>query len=366
MGDYLYPAVGLRTPRESVVVNFLGPFKYDIDKHVREVRDQVWQNALRPNQSRSFVIPNLPDEFSDDEFTEENQQTDKRKEAFSSRLDHEEKCHAALILDHLANEGCPKAYTALAREMRARQWIGGKSEASTQPMVEEASTQTMAGDREVQEPQGSQGAVQTALFRSPGLQMAEDAAEMKWFRWLIRSSDTVGFNPESIAPYLDSYLSSPMAGLYTLHFLYLLRRDLQSELDAQPGSEDDKDDNGGEQPDEAKVTQGGVTAAAEDGLAATPVSQAPLAVAEPSPSSPGAHAAPGETDEMDAISFARRITPLTHRWLPQQKKEWTEAISMLGVPLSNWNEHPITREEYRNRIADDSTTYLRRESISLS
>ncbi|KDQ19805.1 hypothetical protein BOTBODRAFT_378313 [Botryobasidium botryosum FD-172 SS1] len=39
----LYPLVGLRTPQESVRVNFgQQPFKFDIDAHVQQVRDSMW------------------------------------------------------------------------------------------------------------------------------------------------------------------------------------------------------------------------------------------------------------------------------------------------------------------------------------
>src|SRR5689334_17874986 len=46
MGEGLYPAVGLRTQRESLSVNFTCAFRFDVDKYVRDVRDRVWSAAM--------------------------------------------------------------------------------------------------------------------------------------------------------------------------------------------------------------------------------------------------------------------------------------------------------------------------------
>lgn len=39
--QHLFPAIGMRSPRESVRVNFGGPFIYDINKHVAEIAERV-------------------------------------------------------------------------------------------------------------------------------------------------------------------------------------------------------------------------------------------------------------------------------------------------------------------------------------
>lgn len=53
--QHLFPAVGMRSPRESVRVNFAGPFKYDIDKHVAEIAERV--HAQHVPERWRFSVP---------------------------------------------------------------------------------------------------------------------------------------------------------------------------------------------------------------------------------------------------------------------------------------------------------------------
>ncbi|ORX34939.1 hypothetical protein BD324DRAFT_633305 [Kockovaella imperatae] len=109
LGPGLFPAVGLKTFRETVAVNFTGPFKYDIDTHVKGVRDRIWFEAHHASVRQ---VPRLVDQV-----------TPPNGNAPVSTLEPIDKTSAALVLDYLAHAGLTATLAATEKEMARRKWI---------------------------------------------------------------------------------------------------------------------------------------------------------------------------------------------------------------------------------------------------
>ena len=142
LGPGLYPAIGLKTYKETVAINFTGPFKYDIDNHVRNARDTIWRSALRSNVED---VPRLVDQLepplspSTVKSLKEDSANTLAPSSGDSLLDGDAhgKTSAALVLDYLAHTGLTSTLILTEKEMTRREWITGKSETSPDsPMPE--------------------------------------------------------------------------------------------------------------------------------------------------------------------------------------------------------------------------------------
>ncbi|WVF66683.1 hypothetical protein IAT40_001424 [Kwoniella sp. CBS 6097] len=142
MAAGLHPAIGLRSVGESIVVNFDGPFMFDIDGYVRSIRDTFWREASR--QQQVSEVPRLVDQVpalidSQDAASSDNLQLDGDgteptamtakagpvipSEAFKTSLHGAvEKTTAAFALDFLAHHGHQSTLSLLQENMAKRRW----------------------------------------------------------------------------------------------------------------------------------------------------------------------------------------------------------------------------------------------------
>lgn len=147
LGKGLHPAIGLRTIGESIAVNFTGPFMFDIDGYVRDTRDSIWRQATKDQVVNN--VPRLVDQvfkrneeddmdivdIDDDANGKEKPEVGETKSvpssvdlpAHSPLHDTLSKTTAALVLDHLQNNGHDKALSMLRSSMQKRGWLAGTS-----------------------------------------------------------------------------------------------------------------------------------------------------------------------------------------------------------------------------------------------
>ena len=132
----MYPAVGLKTYKETVALNFNGPFKYDIDNHVRNVRDVIWRAAMR---NKVEDVPRLVDQLEPppspslakalDKSADESNATSSKGSLIQG--DACDKTSAALVLDHLAHAGWTSTLARTEKEMTRRKWISNPTQPSS-------------------------------------------------------------------------------------------------------------------------------------------------------------------------------------------------------------------------------------------
>lgn len=140
--QHLYPAVGMRSPRESVAVNFAGPFKYDIDAHVKDIAERVqaqhvperWRFSAPPPETKIPKLAGLPISAGGDEPDGRSAKRASRKgkapvtpvnalPADSPLRDPAFRAETAFVLDHLAQNGHARVLSLLKGSMAARGWV---------------------------------------------------------------------------------------------------------------------------------------------------------------------------------------------------------------------------------------------------
>lgn len=189
----LFPAVGMRNLEESVAVNFTGPFEYDIDAHVRGVRDKI-RRALQPTPEGFSDLPaqgsvpklvglpssagtTSPSAASDDVVSRDQSKMsepeallvqklkaklkDKGKDKIAAPASAESatapqiqsplragpsRAAAALVLDHLAVAGFGRVHALVARDMHARGWLAPGSPEVVVPETVTPGPQTTKDD----------------------------------------------------------------------------------------------------------------------------------------------------------------------------------------------------------------------------
>jgi hypothetical protein len=132
LGAGLFPAVGLRSPGESLSINLTGPFKYDIDSHVKRIRDDTWHEAKSYTPKQSEKAVNLVEDISDsaqDTCVSGSQgpigQTRKADNLpeISPLHDGLDKSAASFVLDYLKHNGHNKVLDLVKNEMVEREWL---------------------------------------------------------------------------------------------------------------------------------------------------------------------------------------------------------------------------------------------------
>lgn len=145
--QHLYPAVGMRSPRESVRVNFAGPFMYDISAHVAGIAERVraqhvperWRFSAPTEETR---IPKLagvsppppvdgPAETSGDGACFVRSKAKGKAPvtpvnglpADSPLRDPAFRAETAFVLDHLQQHGHGRALSLLKAAMSERGWV---------------------------------------------------------------------------------------------------------------------------------------------------------------------------------------------------------------------------------------------------
>ncbi|OCF30798.1 hypothetical protein I316_07521 [Kwoniella heveanensis BCC8398] len=138
MAAGLHPAIGLRSVGETIVVNFNGPFMFDIDGYVRSIRDTFWREASR--QQPVSEVPRLVDQVAALDQAEESgpwkgQHIEGDGEERKTDLAAPTKANkpflqgavetttAAFALDYLAHHGHHSTYSLLRKAMANRSWI---------------------------------------------------------------------------------------------------------------------------------------------------------------------------------------------------------------------------------------------------
>lgn len=125
----LHPAIGFKTPRESIAINFTGPFVFDIDNYVRTVRDQAWNEATKPRELVS--VPRLCDQIvqagpsgsSEKTAVSEKVEEQERLPKTSPLREPANKTTAAFVLDYLAQNGYDASLSRLRHAMMRRTWL---------------------------------------------------------------------------------------------------------------------------------------------------------------------------------------------------------------------------------------------------
>lgn len=121
----LHPAVGLRSPGESLAINFTGPFIYDIDSHVKTIRERI-RSTLHPAREVFSAVPKrttvprlagLPTRTTPQPLSKPSLPADSPLQDGASRA------AAAFVLDHLVTAGHGKIAASMQRDMQKRGWI---------------------------------------------------------------------------------------------------------------------------------------------------------------------------------------------------------------------------------------------------
>jgi hypothetical protein len=127
----LHVAVGLQSAGERVALNFTGPFSYDIDTHIRGIRDRVRSSLTSPPvpfsgpSSNTARIPRLSGPLPAG-----------TKLPPHSIADAGDRAAAALVLDHLDTNGHARVAAMLRESMSSsRGWL---VEQPAPPPIEEA------------------------------------------------------------------------------------------------------------------------------------------------------------------------------------------------------------------------------------
>lgn len=173
----LYPAVGLRSQGESVAVNLCGPFRYDIEAHVREVKERMSKEVEEVELKKVASVVDLVDDrdvaVADAEQARETEGKceDRREgemkepidsshvgtpihrissattpmstsapEPLPSNSQKRPPCApldplclttTAFVLDYLNHHGHTKAEGMMRRAIRGRNWIGAPASSSS-------------------------------------------------------------------------------------------------------------------------------------------------------------------------------------------------------------------------------------------
>lgn len=127
------------------MINFNGPFRYDIDRHVRDVRDSVWREATapRPPMSDSKVIQireaaTADDNGSPERLTVKGEKIPSPKETTrpllggrSARLEEPgDRAAAAFVADYLQHHGFSSTLRKMRSKMEQRQWVTSTTSSS--------------------------------------------------------------------------------------------------------------------------------------------------------------------------------------------------------------------------------------------
>jgi hypothetical protein len=135
MGAGLYPAVGLRTQRESLSVNFTGPFRFDVDKYVRDVRDRVWGAAMTTpaphvvrlvDQPSDISSHNLPKSEAASVVSGNSASSGSFLDSLpseSSLRDPMQRTTAAFVVDYLQHTGRDLILASVLGDMSRRNWL---------------------------------------------------------------------------------------------------------------------------------------------------------------------------------------------------------------------------------------------------
>jgi hypothetical protein len=128
----LHPAVGLRTPGESVVINFAGPFIYDIDSHVKRVRESLWGTALSGGENFTgaqvpMIMLQRTEHFNSKRSTKESGVEPVPDEGWlpqdSALRNNVNKSAAAFVMDYLRHSGYASTLELTKDEMVRRKWL---------------------------------------------------------------------------------------------------------------------------------------------------------------------------------------------------------------------------------------------------
>lgn len=127
------------------MINFNGPFRYDIDRHVRDVRDSIWREATAPRPlTRDAKVVQIRRASTAEENGSPERLTVKGDEippledakrlpsgSGSARLDDPgDRAAAAFVADYLQHHGFSSAVRKMRTKMEQRQWTAPPARAS--------------------------------------------------------------------------------------------------------------------------------------------------------------------------------------------------------------------------------------------
>ncbi|KAK4686841.1 Ran-binding protein 9/10, partial [Tremellales sp. Uapishka_1] len=112
----IYPAVGLRTPRESIAVNFTGPFLFDISGYCQDIANQTWSGIMDTPSIANVPVLEMAE---DDMGSTDSLGLPKHSELFNPTS----RTSAALVLDYLQHQGYERVLALTRSEMSRRKWI---------------------------------------------------------------------------------------------------------------------------------------------------------------------------------------------------------------------------------------------------
>lgn len=134
LGQGLFPAIGLRSVSESVIVNFTGPFTFDIDDFVRGRRNTVFEPLVKLGPMPE-VVPRLVDQVivsksvaidvcveASSEEVEGIDSASKVELPTASVRSAGDRATAAFVLDFLDHNGYTDTLASVVDTMRQRKW----------------------------------------------------------------------------------------------------------------------------------------------------------------------------------------------------------------------------------------------------
>lgn len=299
MDKDLYPAVGLRTPRESVVVNFTGPFVFDIDSMVKAYRNTVLRAVVFGRNSHN-LSPALPPAPSLESILSSRNASkslqpgiyDNPTEPFipggeeeskgftippsSAYTDVNEKLPAAFVLDYLRHEGFGKTLSLVKKDMAS----SGRIHPSTEKVFE---MDSLTEDAKMED-------------------FPDRDTCLAWLKQKIIQSDKT---PLPWALINQTVESRDQRCLKIHHILHLLRR-----------SEETRDDT-------IELFR---------------------------------------DYESEALGYARKVQQETKFWSVEERWNFAGAVSLLGSAPSSWPEDGISGRKQREADAEKVIAAARGES----
>ena len=336
------------------MVNFTGPFDYDIDTHVRNVRDRIWASATG-DTTASMAIPLLRDQG----FMTESQRhgTDDLAEGFMDTLlpkssilrDDAEKVSAAFVLDYLRADGHGKALKLAREEMRRRKWLSGPVSSQERekmtwlpkalaPRIDPDIKTTEATKASISTDVSTTSDKLTAVFTDDPLLTDFETVEegLVWLHRRIMSS-----HAQPLPWRLFEALPISTVHLRVLEYMYLLRQ-----ADAMRDSNASK----AEEMDMRSIKYG------QEALTDVQSSSDSSAIADPS-------IAPGSSGTYDRQTHtsASSDTNVPRGGRVMLMETWKEAFGLIGLPVEEWDDSGIAGEDRRRTYADQLICQIKRE-----
>lgn len=281
------------------MVNFTGPFRFDIDNYARNLRDKTWRAALAEPESdlpvqQPIQVPSLVTPIG-----KATEGLGAELPRYSRLEDPSNMINAAFVLDYLRQSGSG-ASSLLRNAMKDRKWI----KASTGPTEERKDAKELDEKPTLDDFESIEACliwVEQRIIHSNSLPLPLDLVNALW---------------QADAELTDEGGCAARNGLAILDYVRLVQ-------EAQ----------------RARSKQG------------------------PSDSYKEPHTGSAEADDLDqqSIERARTLREGSTAWSEACRTRLTEAIGLIGLDISRWPATGVAGEAYRVEVAEGVVRHIRGE-----